>query len=121
MTLQMALAAIYPLIARLPELVELEKDRVKARSRRKPKPLRTKPVTIGERTDARGPLWRGAGRRALYRRQTVLTYRSGCRCRKWSAHVAAGDLHNAEWQQVKVSGQTTNPSMTSDLESDNLP
>jgi hypothetical protein len=50
MTLQMALAAIYPLIARLPELVELEKDRIKARSRRKPKPLRTKPATIGDLT-----------------------------------------------------------------------
>jgi hypothetical protein len=33
------------LIARLPELVELEKDRNKARSRRKPQPLRFKPVT----------------------------------------------------------------------------
>jgi hypothetical protein len=36
------------LIARLPELVELEKDRNKARSRRKPKPLRIKPVTIDD-------------------------------------------------------------------------
>jgi hypothetical protein len=36
------------LIARLPELVELEKDRNKARSRRKPQPLHIKPVTIGD-------------------------------------------------------------------------
>jgi hypothetical protein len=36
------------LIARLPELVELEKDRNKARSRRKPQPLHFKPVTVGE-------------------------------------------------------------------------
>jgi hypothetical protein len=36
------------LIARLPELVELERDRNKARSRRKPQPLRFKPVTIGD-------------------------------------------------------------------------
>jgi hypothetical protein len=36
------------LIARLPELVELEKDRNRAKSRRKPQPLRFKPVTIGD-------------------------------------------------------------------------
>jgi hypothetical protein len=36
------------LIARLPGLVELEKDRNKARSRRKPQPLHIKPVTIGD-------------------------------------------------------------------------
>ena len=35
------------LIVRLPELVELERDRNKAKSRRKPQPLRSKPVTIG--------------------------------------------------------------------------
>ena len=39
---------ISKLISRLPELVELEQDRNKARSRRKPKPLRFKPVTIGD-------------------------------------------------------------------------
>jgi hypothetical protein len=39
---------ISKLISRLPELVELEKDRNKARSRRKPQPLRFKPVTIGD-------------------------------------------------------------------------
>src|SRR5262245_57507097 len=39
---------ITKLIARLPELVELEQDRNKARSRRKPQPLRLKPVTIGD-------------------------------------------------------------------------
>jgi hypothetical protein len=38
---------ISKLITRLPELVELEKDR-KASSRRKPQPLRSKPVTIGD-------------------------------------------------------------------------
>jgi hypothetical protein len=36
------------LIARLPDLVEIERDRNKARSRRKPKPLRLKPVTVGD-------------------------------------------------------------------------
>jgi hypothetical protein len=36
------------LIARLPELVELEKDRNRTRSRRKHQPLRFKPVTIGD-------------------------------------------------------------------------
>jgi hypothetical protein len=39
---------ISQLISRLPELVELERDRNKARSRRKPQPLRFKPVTIGD-------------------------------------------------------------------------
>jgi len=34
---------ISKLIARLPELVELEKDRNRARTRRKPQPLRFKP------------------------------------------------------------------------------
>ena len=36
------------LIVRLPELVELERDRNKAKSRRDPQPLRSKPVTIGD-------------------------------------------------------------------------
>jgi hypothetical protein len=36
------------LIVRLPELVELERDRNRAPSRRKPQPLRLKPVTIGD-------------------------------------------------------------------------
>ena len=36
------------LLARLPELVELERDRNTARSRRKPQLLRIKPVTIGD-------------------------------------------------------------------------
>jgi len=36
------------LLARLPELVELERDRNRARSRRKPQLLRIKPVTIGD-------------------------------------------------------------------------
>src|SRR5262245_53389612 len=35
-------------IARLPELVELLRDRNKARSRREPQPLRFKPLTIGD-------------------------------------------------------------------------
>jgi hypothetical protein len=39
---------ISKLITRLPELVELERDGNKARSRRKPQPLRSKPVTIGD-------------------------------------------------------------------------
>jgi hypothetical protein len=37
---------ISKLIFRLPELLELERDRNKDRSRRKPKPLRFKPMTI---------------------------------------------------------------------------
>jgi hypothetical protein len=37
---------ISKLISRLPELVELERDRNKARSRRKHQPIRFKPVTI---------------------------------------------------------------------------
>jgi hypothetical protein len=36
------------LMTRLPELVELERDRNRARSRRKPQPLRIKPLTIGD-------------------------------------------------------------------------
>src|SRR5262245_23622542 len=36
------------LLARLPELVEHERDRNWARSRRKPEPLRIMPVTIGD-------------------------------------------------------------------------
>ena len=36
------------LISRLPELVELERDRNKAKSRHQPQPLRFKPVTIGD-------------------------------------------------------------------------
>ena len=39
---------ISKLIARLPELVEVEKNRNKARSRRKPQPVRFKPVTTGD-------------------------------------------------------------------------
>jgi len=39
---------IAKLISRLPELVELERDRNKAKSRRKPQPLHFKPVTIGD-------------------------------------------------------------------------
>jgi len=39
---------ISKLISRLPELVELEMDRNKARSRRKPQPLRFKPMTAGD-------------------------------------------------------------------------
>jgi hypothetical protein len=36
------------LLTRLPELVELERDRNRARSRRKLQPLKIKPVTIGD-------------------------------------------------------------------------
>jgi hypothetical protein len=48
---------IAKLIARLPELVELEKDRNRARIRRKPQPLRFKPVTIGDLI-REGSCWR---------------------------------------------------------------
>jgi hypothetical protein len=47
---------ISKLISRLPELVELERDRNKARSRRQPQPLRFKPVTIGDLIRAAGLL-----------------------------------------------------------------
>jgi hypothetical protein len=50
---------ISKLIARLPELVELEKDRNKARSRRTRQPLRSKPVTIGDSSTMAG-FWRSA-------------------------------------------------------------
>jgi hypothetical protein len=43
---------ISKLLARLRDLVELEKDRNQARSRRKPKPLRFKPLTLA--SDPRG-------------------------------------------------------------------
>src|SRR5262245_44732829 len=64
---------ISKLISRLPEQVELEKDRNKARSRRKPQPLRFKPVTIGDLVrDGKlleVGLWRTpAGASSLYRR-----------------------------------------------------
>jgi hypothetical protein len=39
---------IAKLISQLPGLVELERDRNRAKSRRKPQPLRFKPVTIGD-------------------------------------------------------------------------
>ena len=39
---------ISKLISRLPELVEVERDRNKTRSRRKPQPIQIKPVTIGD-------------------------------------------------------------------------
>jgi len=39
---------ISKLIARLPELVELERDRNRSHSRRKPRPLRSGPVSIGD-------------------------------------------------------------------------
>ena len=45
------------LISQLPELVELERDRNKARSRRKPQPLRFNPVTMGA-SSKRGSCWR---------------------------------------------------------------
>jgi hypothetical protein len=35
-------------MSRIPELVEVELDRNNARSRRKPQPLTSKPVTIGD-------------------------------------------------------------------------
>ena len=76
------------LIARLPELVELEKDRNKARSRRKPQPLRFKPVTIGDLIREGKLLEVHCGNcrpeRHLYidRRQSRLA-EAACRCRRW--------------------------------------
>ena len=61
------------LIARLPELVELEEDRNKARSRRKPQAFRFKPVTVGDlirEGKLLGPLRQlPAGAASLYRRR----------------------------------------------------
>jgi hypothetical protein len=72
------------LIARLPELVELEKDRNKARSRRKPQPVRFKPVTIGDLI-REGKLLEvhcgNSGRRGISTSTAaVSTCRSGCQC-----------------------------------------
>jgi hypothetical protein len=71
------------LIARLPELVELEKDRNKARSRRKPQPLHFKPVTVGDLISC----WRctaaTAGRCVISTlTPAVSTCRSGCQYRR---------------------------------------
>jgi hypothetical protein len=44
---------ISTLISRLPELVEFEKDRNRAQDRRKPQPLRSKPVT----SETSNPIW----------------------------------------------------------------
>jgi hypothetical protein len=77
------------LIARLPELVELERDRNRARSRRKPQLLRIKPATIGDLI-REGRLLEvhcgNAGRSAISISMPVVsTCRSGCRCRRWPA------------------------------------
>jgi hypothetical protein len=48
---------IAKLISRLPELVELERDQNRASSRRKPQPLRFKPVMIGDLI-REGTCWR---------------------------------------------------------------
>jgi hypothetical protein len=76
------------LIARLPELVELEKDRNRARSRRKPQLLCIKPMTIGdlirdgkllEVSCSSAP----AGRHVISISVPVVsTCRSACQCRR---------------------------------------
>jgi hypothetical protein len=73
------------LIIRLPELVELERDRNRARSRRKPWPLRIKPVTIGDLARD-GKLLEVECAACKPSRTSISSHcrsdcRSGCRCR----------------------------------------
>ena len=78
------------LIARLPELVELEKDRNRAKSRRKPQPLRFKPVTIGDLIKSGKLLEVSCSScrpaRHLYIDAGSLDLPSGCRCRRPRTH-----------------------------------
>jgi hypothetical protein len=75
---------ISKLIARLPELVELETDRNKARSCRRPQPLHFKPVTVdglireGKLLDVHCGNCRPE--RPLYLNPEILGCRSACRC-----------------------------------------
>ena len=77
---------ISKLISRLPELVEVERDRNKARSRRKPLPLRVKPVTIGDLIrERRASCWRCIAAIAGLSGTSISipgfsAYPSACRC-----------------------------------------
>jgi hypothetical protein len=84
---------ISKLISRLPEFVELERDRNKAKSRRKPQPLRSKLVTIGD-------LIRGGKLLELHCKiadrsgisisiPKFCAYRSECPCPRWRAILSA--------------------------------
>jgi hypothetical protein len=83
------------LIARLPELVELEEDRNKARSRRKQQPLHFKPVMVGDLI-SEGKLLEvhcgTAGRSATsISMPAVLAYLSACRCPRWPSISSAAN------------------------------
>src|SRR5262245_17531607 len=81
---------ISKLITRLPELVELERDLNKARSRRKPPPLRPKPVTIGDLIRDGKLLEVHCSRcrpeRHLYLNPEILR---PCRCQRWPSISSA--------------------------------
>ena len=82
------------LIARLPGWVELEKDRNKAKSRRKAQPLRFKLVTIGDLIAAGGPLWQlaAAGAPSLSETRDLAASQ---------AHAGAGGSAASDLQQVR--------------------
>ncbi len=74
------------LISRLPELVEVERDRNRARSRRKPQPLRFKPVTVDDLIREGKLLEVHCGNcrpeRHPYLNLEILRTPSACRCRR---------------------------------------
>src|SRR5262245_40187915 len=99
---------IAKLITRLPELVELEQDRNKARSRRKPQPLRFKPETIGDLIKS-GKLLevhcsscRPA--RHLYIDAGASACQSACRCRRWPTIWSARNAARGTQTSARRSG-----------------
>jgi hypothetical protein len=88
--------AIARLLTRLPELVELERDRNRPHSRRKLQPLRIKPVTIGDlaRDGKLLEVECSACRpsRHLYIERCRSDCRSGCRCRMWPTISSAASV-----------------------------
>jgi hypothetical protein len=84
---------ISKLIARLPELVEVERDRNRAKSRRKPQTLRFKSVTIGDLIRA-GKLLESTVPTAGRRGTSFSIPRSSecpgaCQCSRWPAISSA--------------------------------
>jgi hypothetical protein len=83
------------LIARLPELIELEQERNKAKSRRlSPRPSR--PITLGHLTKNGTPL-RSNARPTGRCVTSILNHRrsdcpSVCRCRKWQTILCAASV-----------------------------
>ena len=87
---------ITKLIARLPELIELEKDRNRARSRCKPQPLRFKPVTVGDLLKS-GKLLEVLAAHAVRSATSIpmpgaSACRSACRCRRWPTISSAASV-----------------------------